>query len=415
MPLNVDTIIIGAGQAGLALSHCLTEKRIDHVVLERGRVGERWLSERWPGLTLLSPNFMIRLPGHATQTDADGFMQSDAFAGLLNSYGRAFAAPIRTACGVWSVTREGGRFVVRTTGGDFAARAVVVATGACDQPAIPAWATALPKSIRQVTANQYSGPDALDDGGVLVVGASASGVQFAREIRASGRQVTIAVGRHARSPRRYRGRDFFYWLDRTGFLYEPRDPMVTNRRPVVLPSFQLTGSEGGQAIGLARLKSLGVCITGRALGVSAGRVHFTSSIQEAMDAAEGRLQRLLSMIDQYISEMGFHAPQDPGAWERPAEIGGGPTELDLEAAGIRTIIWATGFRRSYPWLRLPVLSPEGEILQTDGITPEPGLLTLGLPFMRHRSSAFIYGVDRDAEAIAAGVAAHLSISPSIAA
>lgn len=415
MPLRVDTIIIGAGQAGLALSHCLTEKRIDHVVLERGRVGERWLSERWPGLRLLSPNVLTRLPGHAALPDPDGFMQSHAFAGLLNSYGRAFSAPIRSACAVRSVAREGGRFIVRTSGGDFSARAVVVATGACDLPADPAWAKALPERIHQVTASRYSGPDALEDGGVLVVGASATGVQLAREIRGSARQVTIAVGRHARSPRRCRGRDLFYWLDRTGFLYEPRDPTVPTRRLVAFPSFQLTGSDGGQAIGLDQLKGLGVSITGRALGVSSGKVRFSSSAQEAADAAEGRLHRLLSMIDHHISEIGLIAPQDPGAWERPALVGNGPTELDLETAGIRTVVWATGFRRSYPWLRLPVLGPDGEIRQTGGITPEPGLFTLGLPFMRHRSSAFIYGVDRDAEAIAAGVAAHLSISRTIAA
>ena len=415
MPLRVDTIIIGAGQAGLALSHCLTEMGIDHVVLERGRVGERWLSERWPGLRLLSPNFMTRLPGHAALPDPDGFMQSHAFADLLNCYARSFSAPVRSACAVGSVTREGGRFIVRTSGGDFSARAVVVATGACDRPAVPAWAKALPESILQVTASRYSGPDALDDGGVLVIGASASGVQFAREIRMTGRPVTIAVGRHARSPRRYRGRDFFYWLDRSGFLYEPRDPTVASRRLVALPSFQLTGSDGGQAIGLERLEALGVSITGRALGVSSGKVRFAGSVKEAVDAAEGRLHRLLSMIDHHISEMGFIAPQDPGAWERPAVIGNGPTELDLEAAGIRTVVWATGFRRSYPWLRLPVLGPDGEIRQTGGITPEPGLFTLGLPFMRHRSSAFIYGVERDAAAIAKAVAAHLSISRTIAA
>ncbi|MDW4551626.1 NAD(P)/FAD-dependent oxidoreductase [Defluviimonas sp. D31] len=414
MALRVDTVIIGAGQAGLALSHCLTEKGIDHVVLERGRVGERWLSERWPELRLLSPNFMTRLPGLDALPAPEGFMRAGEFAGLLDAYGRGSAAPIRTSCEVLSVMRAGGRFLVRTAGDDFSARAVVVATGACDEPAIPPWAEQLPSSIRQVTTRNYTGPDTLDEGAVLIVGASATGVQFAKEIRASGRPVTIAVGRHVRSPRRYRGRDLFDWLDRTGFLYEPRDPMVSDGRSA-LPSFQLTGSDGGQEIGLDRLKALGVNIAGRALGASSGTVRFADSLREAVDAAEARRHRLLSMIDQYISEMGFHAPQCLEASKPQPDIGDGPTELNLRDAGIKTVVWATGFRRSYPWLRLPVFGPRGDILQVGGLTPEPGLFTLGLPFMRQRSSAFIYGTGRDAGAIAERVAAHLSISRSIAA
>ncbi|MCW3783423.1 flavin-containing monooxygenase [Defluviimonas salinarum] len=411
----MDTIIMGAGHAGLALSHCLTEKRIDHVVLERGRVGERWFSERWPGLRLLSPNSMTRLPGLGRLSEPDGFMRASDFAGLLDRYGHGFGAPVQTGCEVLSVTRVEGHFLVQTTTGDFSTRAVVVATGACDQPAVPAWAHGLPGSIRQISARDYTGPDTLDEGGVLVVGASASGVQLAGEIHASGRPVTIAVGRHVRAPRRYRGRDFVDWLDRTGFLYEPRDPAISNKRLQGLPSFQLTGSEDGKEVGLDRLSAQGVTIAGRALGVSSGKVRFAGSLRETVDEAEARLHRLLSMIDQFISEMGFLAPQSPEAWLRPAVLGDGPSQTDLQAAGIRTVVWATGFRRAYPWLRLPVLSSQGEILHAGGVTPEPGLFALGLPFMRHRSSAFIYGAGRDAEAIAEAVATHLSNSKRIAA
>ncbi|MCB2136474.1 MAG: NAD(P)-binding domain-containing protein [Rhodobacteraceae bacterium] len=415
MPLRVDTVIIGAGQAGLALSHCLTVRGIEHVVLERGRVGERWLSERWPELRLLSPNFVTRLPGLGTLGDPEGFMRSREFGTLLNDYGRGFGAPIRMGCEVVSVNRAGDRFFVFTTRGAFSASAVVIATGACDQPAIPAWAEELPDDIRQVTATNYIGPDMLDEGGVLVVGASATGMQIARDLSASGRPVTISVGRHAPAPRRYRGRDLFYWLERTGYLFEPRDPAIPDERLLTLPSLQLAGGTDRKEINLDRLKAQGVTIAGRALGVTAGKVHFDDSLPKVVYAAEIRLSRLLSRIDHYISGMGFDAPPRPEARKFHEKVGYGPRLLNLEAAGIRTVVWATGFRRTYPWLRLPVLDSRGEILHAGGATPEPGLFAMGLPFMRQRSSAFIYGTGRDAEAIAEGVAAHLTISKSIAA
>jgi putative flavoprotein involved in K+ transport len=399
----------------LALSHCLTAKGIEHVVLERGRVGERWLSERWPGLRLLSPNFMTRLPGLGALSDPEGFMRSSEFAALLNGYGRGFDAPIRTGCEVLSVNKSGARFFVCTTRGDFSARTIVIATGACDQPTIPVWAEQLPKGIRQVTAANYVGPGMLDEGGVLVVGASATGVQIARELSASGLPVTIAVGRHAPAPRRYRGQDLFYWLERTGYLFEPRDPAIPDERLLTLPSLQLAGGTDRQEISLDRLKAQGVTIAGRALGVTAGKVHFDDSLQKVVYAAEIRLNRLLSRIDHYISEMGFVAPLSPEARKFHEKVGDGPSLLNLEAAGIRTVVWATGFRRTYPWLRLPVLDSQGEILHAGGTTPEPGLFAMGLPFMRQRSSAFIYGTGRDSEAIAEGVAAHLTNSKRIAA
>jgi len=415
MPLRVDVIIIGGGQAGLSLSHCLTAKGIEHVVLERGRVGERWIAERWPNLRLLSPNFMTRLPGLDTLSDPEAFMKSAEFAAMLGHYADSFGAPVLSGCHVWSVARAGEGFSVWTSSGDFRARAVVVATGACDQPAVPGWASLVPEDVRQVTTIHYKGPEALDAGGVLVVGASATGLQLASEIHASGRPVTIAAGRHARAPRRYRGKDIFHWLDSSGFLYEPRDPLVPNRRLFSMPSFQLIGSEDGHDIGLDRLEAEGVTVAGRALGTTSGRVWFAESLQEDISAAEARLNRLLSSIDQHIAGMGLDAPHSPEAWKPAGVAGNGPVEVSLGGAGVRTIVWATGFRRTYPWLKLPVIDPRGEIVQFCGVTPEPGLFTLGLPFMRQRSSAFIYGAARDSDAIAQRVGAYLARPNSIAA
>ena len=408
MPIRTDVVIIGAGQAGLAMSHCLSARGIEHVVLERGRVGERWLSERWPSLKLLSPNWMTRLPGLRLGGDPDGFMRAGEFVATLGRDRDAIAAPGVTGCEVHSLGRGARGFHIRTSRGEWSARAVVVATGASDRPAIPGWSAGLPGDVQQISTQDYRWADDLAPGGVLVVGASATGVQLAVEIRASGRPVTLSVGRHVRVPRRYRGRDLFYWLDQSGFLSERRDPGADGQRLLALPSLQLVGSDDGHDIGLDLLATEGVRIAGRALGASGGRVHFAQTLTAERAAAEARRRTLLSVIDQHIDATGPNVAQDPAAWEPPAALPEGPEALDLRAAGIRTVVWATGFVRRYPWLDLPVLDRFGEIVNRGGVTPVPGLYALGLPFMRRRSSAFIYGAGRDAEAIAATLAHRLS-------
>ncbi len=411
-----DVIIIGAGQAGLAMSHCLNQRGIDHVVLERGRVGERWRSERWPSLRLLSPNGLIRLPGLPPVADPEGFMAANDFAATLSGYAARIGAPLVTGCEVVALTSDAtGGYRAETTAGTWTARAVVVATGACDIPDVPAWASDLPAAIRQVTTHDYRGPEALAEGGVLVVGASATGVQLAAEIRASGRPVTLAVGAHVRAPRRYRGRDLHAWLDESGFLYEPRERGRDAARLATLPSLQLVGSDDVRDVGLAALSEAGVRITGRALGLADGRVRFAESLAADCAAAEARRRTLLSAIDRHIAVSGLAVPEEPAAWRAAPTPDPGPTALDLAAEGIRTVLWATGFRRAYPWLKLPVLDAAGEIANLGGKTSLPGLYALGLPFMRQRSSAFIYGVGRDAEALAASVHRHLSHPQQLAA
>ncbi len=265
-----DVLVVGAGQAGLALSACLGQAGIGHVLIERGRVAERWRSERWDSLRLLTPNWMTRLPGHRHDgPDPEGFMGRDVVVELLEGYAAAIAAPVEEGTAVLSVRPAEDGFAVETDRGAWRARAVVVAMGACDLPAVPGWAADLSPEIAQVVPGAYRNPAGLTAGGVLVVGASATGVQFAREIHASGRPVTLAVGRHIRLPRRHRGRDIMEWMDRAGILDEPwwevPDLAAARRQP----SLQLSGAADGVGLDLMRLRAMGVRLVGRAPGAGA--------------------------------------------------------------------------------------------------------------------------------------------------
>lgn len=407
MARTIDCLIIGAGQAGLAMSHCLTTHGIEHVVLERGRIGERWRSERWPSLRLLTPGWMTRMPGGALATKLDGFLKSSDLVDRLEIYATTHGAPVKDGSKVLAVEPAGDRFRIVTSSGTWIARALVVATGACDRPRIPAWSLGLDNHIHRITPSQYRGMRQLPDGGVLVVGGSATGVQLAREAADAGRRTILACGRHVRTPRRYRGRDLFEWLDIVGFLNERRPHERLHRELMAQPSLQLVGSASNEDIGLAKLADAGVTLTGRALSAVGSTIHFADNLASECAAAERRRQSMLSRIDAAIAQWSFDVEPDHAAWERPAMLPQAPTKIDLAKEGISTVIWATGFRRSYPWLHLNVFDEHGEIDQQDGIARMPGLYVLGLPFMRHRASSFIDGVGRDAEALTQTIVARL--------
>jgi putative flavoprotein involved in K+ transport len=411
---RTDVLIVGAGQAGLALSHCLGRAGIDHALVERGGIGARWRADAWESLRLLTPNWMTRLPGHRySGADPDGFMDRDALVSLLEGYARASAAPVHEMTRVIRVRGDACGFRIATTGGAWAARTVVVATGACERPAMPAWAAEIP--LHHVTPASYRRPDALPEGGVLVVGAAASGVQIARELRAAGRAVTLAVGRHTRLPRRYRGRDIMDWLDRAGMFDEPWDAVPRLAAARRQPSLQLSGQDGGAALDLGLLAAEGVRLVGRAERADGARVVFGPGLRDACIASEVRRQRVLGRIDVHITAVGDPAPEDPDAWAVPRHPACPARVLDLAAEGIRTVIWATGYRRDYRWLRLPVFDRAGEIAHRGGVTAVPGLFAIGLPFLRRRSSTFIDGAGRDAEALAPLIAAHLARPRALAA
>jgi putative flavoprotein involved in K+ transport len=416
---RTDTIVIGGGQAGLAMSRCLSDRAIDHVVLERGRVAERWRSERWDSLRLLTPNWQSRLPGFRYQgPDPDGYMTMPEVVDYLEQYARSSAAPVECATNVLSVERADGTFRVTTDRGEHRAPNVVIATGHCDLPLVPAMAARLPRDVAQIVPTRYRHPGQLPEGGVLVVGASATGVQLADEIQESGRPVTLAVGRHTRLPRLYRGKDILWWLDVMGIF----DATVKDVYDVGIsrdqPSLQLVGRPDHGSIDLAMLQDRGVRVVGRLAGVDGCRVSFDDDLLATAVAADAKLATLFSRIDRFVAEAGLEGevgetvPFEP-VWPALAEA---PTTMDLHAAGIGTVLWATGFRRSYPWLKVPVLDDQGEIRHQGGITPEPGLYALGLHFLRRRKSAFIDGVGLDARELTADIARRVgrgasSVSP----
>ncbi len=398
---TIDTLIIGGGQAGLALSRHLTACAHEHVVLERGDVGERWRRSTWDSLRLLTPNWMNALPAWRYRgDDPDGFMTAAGFADHLSYYATAFSAPLHARTAVEAVRRLDAGFDVVTDRGRWRARNVVVATGWCDRPATPAFARDLPAFVDQIAPSDYRRPDQLVPGAVLVVGASSTGVQLADELAAAGRDVTIAIGGHSRVPRRYRGMDIFWWLQRIGVLDKTIDAMPDTRLARREPSLQLVGTPDHRSLDLTTLQAAGVRLAGRMVGLDEHRVQFAPDLAATVTAADTRLARLLTTIDQHVDEHGLRGEVLEPEPIRTLDLGADVRSLDLRASGISTIVWATGHRREYPWLHVPVLDPAGEIRQRRGVTPVPGLYVLGQRFQHHRSSNFIGGVGRDAAHVA---------------
>ncbi len=391
-----DIVVIGAGQAGLAISHCLSAEGVDHVVLEKGAIANRWRAERWASLRLLTPNWMTRLPGFAYDgADPNGFMMKDEVVGFLSRYARSFEAPVREFTTVEAVTRHAMGFLISTGNATLRARGVVIATGACDQPNVPLWADELPNGIAQFSTNTYNHPGDIAPGGVLVIGGSATGVQLAEELHQNGHAVTLASGSHIPLPREYRGQDIMRWMDASGILSEARDPSIPAARALSQPSLQLVGSVPPRTIGLDRLHALGVRIVGRATGVKGDQLGLSGTLSAEIDRGRARRERLLTRIDNFIDGAGLTATRSVAPypkWRPDAD----PRSFDLKKEGVRTIVWATGFKRDYSWLRVNALNARGELRQTGGICEVPGLYAIALPFMRRRNSTFIDGVGADA-------------------
>jgi putative flavoprotein involved in K+ transport len=402
---RTTTIVIGAGQAGLAMSRCLSGFDIEHVVLERGQIAQRWRSHSWDSLHLLTPNWMTRLPGFRYDgNDPDGFMSVPELIAFLGRYAFSAAAPILTQTTVHAVERSGNGFRVVTNRGEWSASSVVVATGHCDLPVVPSASRRLAPSILQMATPDYRRPEQLPGGGVLVVGASSSGVQLADEIQRSGRQVTLAVGRHTRLPRRYRGRDILWWLDQLGVLSQESEAVQDIERSRRQPSLQLVGRSDHASLDLAVLRQRGVRLAGRVRDIDGHRVSFADDLVVSTSAADVKMAEILTRVDRFIARTGVvAAPPEPfnPTWPLAADA---CASLDLKSERIDTVMWATGYRRAYPWLHVPVLDAHGEIVHKGGITPEFGLYVLGLNFQRRRHSSFIDGVGHDAWVIAQAIA-----------
>jgi putative flavoprotein involved in K+ transport len=398
---RTNTLIIGGGQAGLAMSRSLIDLAVDNVVLERGRIGERWRSERWDSLHLLTPRWQSRLPGFRYQgAEPEGYMSRTEVVDYLDAYAGSFDAPVASGTTVSAVKRHPWGFRVITDRGEWLARNVVIATGHSARPRVPRMAGSLDGDLVQMVPTAYRNPDSLPDGGVLVVGAAATGIQLASEIHASGRAVTLAVGAHTRIPRLYRGRDIMWWLDAMGVLTELASHRSDLDAARSEPSLHLVGCPDHHAIDLGVAQKAGIRLAGRAMGVDGGRVMFADDLPESMAVADERLARLLERIDRYIEMTGLQKDAPAAAPLRALPVPRVPSEIDLKAAGIKSVLWATGYSRSYPWLHIPVLDPNGEIRHEGGITPEPGLYVIGLHFMRRRNSTFLDGVGADARDLA---------------
>lgn len=398
---RIEAVVIGAGHAGLAVSYCLSELGIDHVVLERGEVANSWRHERWPSLTLLTPNWQSRLPGHTyCGSDPDGYMTMPEVIGFIDDYARVSRAPVKTNTLVTSVEPAGDGYQVNASSGDWFCRALVIASGACNLPALPRVAAQLPPNIQSVTSLDYRTPDQLAEGGVLVVGASATGLQLAAEIYLSGRPVTLAAGEHVRMPRVYRGRDIQWWLHHAGVLDEGPDDVDDIVRARNLPSPQLVGSRERQILDLNAMTSLGIRLVGRFMSFHNGSALFSGSLKNVCALADLKMGRLLNTLDEWAASQ----PEDPGleAPERfpKTEVGASPAlSLKLADENIQTVLWATGYRPDYSWLNVPVLDRKGRLRQDFGVVQAPGLYTIGLPFMRRRKSSFIHGTEDDARYI----------------
>jgi putative flavoprotein involved in K+ transport len=401
---HVPVVVVGAGHSGLAMSRHLAERSIDHVVLERGEVANSWRTERWDSLRLLTPNWLSRLPGHAYDgDDPDGYMTVPEVVRYIAAYA-AGGAPVRTNTAVTAVRPGAGGFRVETDDGDWSADAVVVASGACNAPSLPAVASELPAGIPSLTAWEYRNPAQVPEGGVLVVGAAASGIQIADELLRAGREVTLAIGEHVRVPRRYRGADILWWMDEAGVLGESWTEMDDLVRARSIPSMQLTGAGG--TLDLNSLTARGARLVGRLQAIRDGRLLFSGSLRNVCRLADLKLDRLLDTLDAWADEAGIDAPP-PERFAPTAVPDDPPVELALGRDGIRSVLWATGYKPELSWLEAPVLNPRGRLIHDGGVTRVPGLYLLGMPFLRRRKSTLIDGADGDAGELAEHLAGHL--------
>ncbi|CUR56594.1 putative Monooxygenase [metagenome] len=401
---RVDCVVVGAGHAGLAVSRLLTEARHDHVVLDRGRIGERWRTERWDSLHLLTPNWMTRLPRWEYAGPApDGYLSASAFVHHLEHYAASFAAPVIGGTTVVSVREHRfGGYVVVTDRGTWQARRVVVATGPHGAPVVPG-KLAGGADVEVLHSSRYRNPRQLAPGGVLVVGASASGVQIADELARAGRQVVVAVGRHTRMPRRYRGRDIFGWLEGTGRLARTIDEVSDPVAARAEPSLQLVGRSGHHDmiadLDLPALHAGGVRLTGRLASIVGGVAIFVDDLDRTVSASEGRMHRFLDRVDRYVEQCGLAAraghPLRPEPFTAPAH----ERRLHLGVEGIRTILLATGYRPDHSWLQVPLTRQRGVIRQYRGTTQAPGLYVVGQRFQHRRDSGFVDGARHDARAV----------------
>lgn len=401
---RVHTLIIGGGQAGLTMSHRLKQRGLTHLVLERHRIAERWRSERWDGLRFQFPNWSVGLPDFPfPHADPDAFAASGDILDYVNAYAAFVAPPIRCGVAVTALRRgDGGSgFVAETADGPIEAANVVIATGPYQRPILPA---ALSGGIDafQMHASRYQNPEQLPSGAVLVVGSGASGAQIAEELFRAGRRVYLSVGRHTRLPRRYRGRDLIWWLGVMGIDQTPVEKRGPSR---LLPV--ISGAYGGHTIDFRRFAAEGVILLGRLAAARAGIIEFAPDLADSLASGDATYAAFLELADSHIERHALNMPEDPVAravLPDPPCLTAPVRHLDVGAADIAAVIWATGYGVDFGWINLPVLNAQGEPVHRRGISDVPGLYFLGLQWLSKMNSSFLSGVGDDAAVLADHIA-----------
>ena len=396
---EVEVLVVGAGQAGIAMSEHLGAQGVPHLVLERDRIAERWRSWRWDSLVANGPAWHDRFPGLEFDAAPDAFAGKEAVADYLVAYADKIDAPIRTGVQVNSVRKIHGRsgFRVETSEGGINARFVVAATGAFQKPVIP---PLVPESagIHQIHSSAYHNPEQLPEGAVLVIGAGSSGVQLADELRRSGRSVYLAVGPHERPPRSYRGRDFCWWLGVLG-----KWDMATPPRGAEHVTIAVSGAHGGHTVDFRNLAASGITLLGMAGAYADGVMTFAPDLRQNIERGDASYLSMLDEADEFIARNGLDLPEEPRArvfGPDPQSVTDPIASLELAAVGITSIVWAVGFAFDYGWLQVDAFDEHGRPRHQRGVSTEPGLYFLGLPWQSRRGSSFIWGVWHDAKYLA---------------
>ena len=379
-------------------------------MLERGEVANSWRRERWDSLRLLTPNWQARLPGYRYEgPDPDGYMTSAEVIAFITRFAEVSAAPVRTQTPVTAVRQIEDGYQVVTGQGELRCRTLVLASGACNLPSIPALRQGFPSSIVSIAASEYRRPDELPEGGVLVVGASATGLQLAQEIHRSGRHVTLSVGEHVRLPRTYRGRDVLWWMEASGIWDQRYNEIEELARARRLPSPQLVGTPDRTALDLNTLNDAGVDLVGRLAAVRDGRLLFSGGLRNLFALADLKMDRLLDTFDEWAAARGIEDEVGPPERFEPTRMPAvSRLDLNLRGGAIRSVVWATGFHPDYRWLEVPVIDHKGHLRHDGGVVDAPGLYALGLPVLRRRKSTFIHGAEDDAREVIAHLAGYLA-------
>ena len=397
---HVAVVVVGGGQAGLSMSHCLKRRGIDHLVLERDRVAHDWREARWDSFCLVTPNWQCRLPGFPyAGDDPSGFMPRDEIVAYIEAYAASFQPPLLEGTNVTELRPGRSGFALSTSAGDFSADQVVIATGGYHVPRIPRLAERLPADVLQISSMQYSNPDALPDGDVLVVGTGQSGCQIAEDLHLAGRTVHLCVGGATRTARRYRGRDVVDWLDDLGLYELPVHEHKLGEEVRAKANQYVTGRDGGRDIDLRRFAREGMRLYGRLQGEDGGVLLFAPDLRRNLDAADAAAEAIKDKIDAHIEAGAIDAPHE-ARYEPVWQPGVQPRELNVAASGVGSVVWCTGFKADYGWVRAPVFDGRGHLCHERGETGVPGLYVIGLPWLHTWGSGRFSGVARDAEYLA---------------